>query len=157
MERLSNGMPLVKPFDSASWSRGITPGYDPKLGDLSTDYYPPRENGALWYNHPESTRQMRTLERNFQNSIKKGYLSGPNGEKVSLGYKNGRDFGIIPLGATIETDPRRTVNNETYGDIHNGGHYWMARAGLHKQLVDVGVRNALGNTATECRDPLLYR
>ena len=33
----------------------------------------------------------------------------------------------------------------------------MARAGLHKQLVDVGVRNALGNTATECRDPLLYR
>jgi len=157
MERLSNGMPLVKPFDSASWSRGITPGYDPKLGDLSTDYYPPRENGALWYNHPESTRQMRTLERNFQNSIKKGYLSGPNGEKVPLGYKNGRDFGIIPLGATIETDPRRTVNNETYGDIHNGGHYWMARAGLHKQLVDVGVRNALGNTATECRDPLLYR
>ena len=33
----------------------------------------------------------------------------------------------------------------------------MSRAGLHKQLVDAGIRNALGNTATECRDPLLYR
>ena len=156
-ERLSNGMDLVEPYGPDAWNKPIALGYDPKLGDASTDYYPPRNDGVYWYGHPETTRKHEKLVRAYSDSIKKGYLSGSNGEKVKLGYKNGRDFGVIPLGACIETDPLRTVSNETYGDIHNGGHYLMARAGLHKQLVDAGIRNALGNTATECRDPLLYR
>jgi len=156
-ERLSNGMDLVEGYTPTHWNRPIELGYDPKLGDLSTDYYPPREDNVFWYGHPAETRKMEKLVKAFKDSTRKGYLSGPNGEKVKLGYKDGRDYGIIPLGATVEVDPLRTVNNETYGDIHNGGHYLMARAGLHKQLVDAGIRNALGNTATECRDPLLYR
>merc|ERR1719228_730327 len=156
-ERLSNGMELVEPYGPEHWNKPIALGYDPKLGDLSTDYYPPREDGVYWYGHPEETRKQERIVKAYRDSINRGYLTGPNREKVKLGYRNGRDFGIIPLGATVETDPLRTVNNETYGDIHNGGHYLMARAGLHRQLVEAGIRNALGNTATECRDPLLYR
>jgi len=93
----------------------------------------------------------------LSDGIRKGYLTRPSGERVPLGQRDGKDFGIIPIGATVETDPKRTVNNETYGDIHNGGHILLSTAGLHPQLVKAGIYNAVGNTATECRDPLLYR
>ena len=156
-ERLSNGMPLVEGFGPDNWDSPIPLGYDPRLGDLSAVYYPPRRDNVHWYGHPESTQAHKRLVLNLLESIRKGYMTASNGTEVPLGVQDGREFGMDPIGAQVEQDPLRALNKELYGDIHNGGHKLMSQAGLHKQLTDAGIYNVVGNTATECRDPLLYR
>ena len=156
-ERLSNGLEPVEPFGPEHWGKPIPLGYDAKLGELSAVYYPPRYDNVTWYGHPQSTREHKQLVLNLEESIRKGFMTKKNGDQVPIGQEDGIDFGVEPLGATVEKDPKRGLNNETYGDIHNGGHKWMSQAGLHPQLVKAGIYNAVGNTATECRDPLLYR
>jgi len=139
-ERLSVGLNLTRPFGPDRWGQPVYPGYDPKLGRGSVKKYVPRPGGATLY--PFWQKEMEADLASVKAAIEQGVLV-IDSRQIQMGYRNGIDMGISPLGDVVESYiPSR------YGDLHNLGHTIISH--LHKG----GGEGVMNSPNVALRDPL---
>ncbi|XP_023344481.1 hemocyanin F chain [Eurytemora carolleeae] len=137
-ERLANGLGLTEEFGPRHWPQGIWPGYDSQLGSvINGQRYPGRPAGATI----TGFNGLRQNTERLNAAIDRLDLG-----RNRLGYAQGVDFGISPLGDVVEA----YGSNNQYGGPHNSGHVRIATAGNS----GTGV---MGFPQTSMRDPIFYR
>lgn len=144
-ERVALGLPLVVSYDRSQWLQPVSQGYDSKLTQATGRRYPARPPGVRM--NRADARNLQNQEDTIRAAILNMQLNLASGA-VRLGYANGVDFGISPLGDAIEAIDPTTM----YGNIHNNGHTFIARMNPGST-----VDGVMGTPNTAMRDVLFMR
>jgi len=167
MERLTHNMGLVVPLSPDTWDKPLPLGYDAKLkAEIGVDYEPRPDNIRMsdlsGEKCPPGTcpfvaQKVSVMDDwygEIQTAIRKKRVITDDGATISLRVSRGRDEGISPLGDIVEAVG--SVNNKTYGDIHNQGHIFIAFV-TDPAGTDTTKIGVMGNPATNVRDPIFFR
>jgi len=147
VERLGVGLDVVEAYRYEDWITPSLQGYDPGLGpELAPGvlFYSPRLDGQ------RMTDEQALIFRNYAAFMERG-IAAMSLNNSRLGYSNGVDFGISPLGDVVEPFPELEPVNASL--FHNRGHVVIS-----EMSEAVGDRaGVMGFVETAMRDPAFYR
>ncbi|XP_062544364.1 phenoloxidase 8-like [Armigeres subalbatus] len=156
-ERFFNGLGRVAPLNNLR-APILEPYYPKILRTANNRTHPARYKGMVLSDVNRSADQINitVAEMELQlsqiiHSIDRGFVTGPNGEQISLNNPRGIDV----LGNIFESSIL-SPNMDFYGDVHNNGHIMIAYIhdpdGTYQESYGV-----MGDTSTAMRDPIFYR
>jgi len=135
-DRLSVGLKPVKPYTPQQWQE---PGLEGYRVDNLLEGTGNRPAGSIM--NGTWAAVLRSARDNLMDAVRNGFIGDRR-----LGYVDGVDVGISPLGDNVEA-----FGNTTLGNYHNNGHVAIA------EMTEDDGFGVMGNTLNAPRDIAFFR